>query len=81
MKLPFKSALVTGGAGFIGSHLCESLLRDGHQVLCLDNFDPFYDPAIKQGNLALLSAWPEFRFFEAQEVKIGTESLWLGKKG
>src|ERR1022692_119714 len=30
--------LVTGGAGFIGSHLCERLLRDGHEVLCVDNF-------------------------------------------
>jgi UDP-glucuronate decarboxylase len=33
-----KRVLVTGGAGFIGSHLCERLLRDGHQVICLDNF-------------------------------------------
>lgn len=33
-----KRILVTGGAGFIGSHLCERLLRDGHEVLCLDNF-------------------------------------------
>ena len=30
--------LVTGGAGFIGSHLCERLLADGHEVICLDNF-------------------------------------------
>ena len=33
-----KRILITGGAGFIGSHLCERLLRDGHEVLCLDNF-------------------------------------------
>ena len=33
-----KRILVTGGAGFIGSHLCERLLRDGHEVLCLDNY-------------------------------------------
>ena len=44
--------VVTGGAGFIGSHLCESLLRDGHDVTALDNFDDFYDPAIKRGNMA-----------------------------
>jgi UDP-glucuronate decarboxylase len=30
--------LVTGGAGFIGSHLCERLIKDGHEVICLDNF-------------------------------------------
>ena len=42
---------VTGGAGFIGSHLCETLLRKGRIVVALDNFDPFYDPAIKHNNL------------------------------
>jgi UDP-glucuronate 4-epimerase len=43
--------LVTGGAGFIGSHLCERLLRDGHAVWTLDDLNPFYDVAIKQRNL------------------------------
>ena len=33
-----KRVLVTGGAGFLGSHLCERLLADGHDVLCVDNF-------------------------------------------
>jgi UDP-glucuronate 4-epimerase len=42
--------LVTGGAGFIGSHLCERLLSDGSRVICLDNFDSFYDPDIKIKN-------------------------------
>jgi len=42
--------LVTGGAGFIGSHLCERLLSDGVKVICLDNFDTFYDPNIKIKN-------------------------------
>jgi UDP-glucuronate decarboxylase len=33
-----KRVLVTGGSGFIGSHLCEQLLNQGHEVLCVDNF-------------------------------------------
>jgi UDP-glucuronate 4-epimerase len=43
--------LVTGGAGFIGSHLCERLLSNGVKVICLDNFDSFYDPNIKIKNV------------------------------
>jgi len=43
--------LVTGGAGFIGSHVCERLLREGHAVTALDDLNPFYDPAIKRRNL------------------------------
>ena len=38
MKQPHKKILVTGGSGFLGSHLCERLLAEGHEVICLDNF-------------------------------------------
>ena len=43
--------LVTGGAGFIGGHLAERFARDGHSVVVLDNFDPFYDLDIKEHNV------------------------------
>src|SRR5450631_382170 len=44
--------LVTGGAGFIGSHVCERLLRDGHCVWAFDDLNDFYDPQIKRQNLS-----------------------------
>jgi UDP-glucose 4-epimerase len=44
--------LVTGGAGFIGGHLAEGFGRDGHDVVVLDNFDPYYDERIKEHNVA-----------------------------
>ena len=48
--------LVTGGAGFIGSHVCEQLLRDGHRVWAFDDLNNFYDPQIKRRSLAELAA-------------------------
>ncbi|MDX8549507.1 SDR family oxidoreductase [Methanospirillum sp. J.3.6.1-F.2.7.3] len=43
--------LVTGGAGFIGSHILTRLLADNYEVVCLDNFDPYYDPLTKRKNI------------------------------
>ena len=57
--------LVTGGAGFIGSHLCERLVARGDEVVAVDSFEPFYDPAVKRRNLAGLEGNARFRLVEA----------------
>ena len=59
-----KRVLVTGGAGFIGSHLCAALLARGDEVLCLDNFDNFYPERLKRRAIAPLLEGA-FRLVEA----------------
>ncbi|MEM9083065.1 MAG: GDP-mannose 4,6-dehydratase [Planctomycetota bacterium] len=54
--------LITGAAGFIGSHLAQRLCRDGREVVGLDNLDEFYDPALKHKNLAAVEAVAHGRF-------------------
>jgi UDP-glucuronate 4-epimerase len=56
--------LVTGGAGFIGSHLCERLIASGNSVVCLDNFNDFYSPLVKRNNLSQIINHPKFTLIE-----------------
>lgn len=58
------NVLVTGIAGFIGSHTGERLLKDNHKVIGIDNFDPFYAKKFKEFNLKALKSSPDFTFYE-----------------
>lgn len=67
-----KSILLTGGAGFIGSHLTERLLQKGWQITCIDNFDNFYDPERKRRNIHAFLNHPQYRILEADIRDIET---------
>lgn len=56
--------LVTGGAGFIGSHTTQALLARGDRVICLDNFNDYYSPARKRKNVALFEDDPRYTLYE-----------------
>ena len=60
-----KTYLVTGGAGFIGSHLIRHLLERDAAVVCLDDFNDFYDPRIKEENIAPFERYSNFRLYRA----------------
>ena len=62
------AVLVTGAAGFIGSHLCEQLVASGKTVIGVDNFDPYYDPAFKWRNVSGLVQEERFTLVE-QDIR------------
>jgi len=55
---------ITGGAGFIGSHLIERLLAEQHSIVCIDNFNNYYDPKIKRKNLEGVQSNAQFKLIE-----------------
>jgi len=63
--------VVTGAAGFIGSHLCERLLADGHEVVGIDSFTDYYERERKEANLQVAREHPSFKLVEADLVTAG----------
>ncbi|MEO5579822.1 MAG: NAD-dependent epimerase/dehydratase family protein, partial [Gemmatimonadaceae bacterium] len=67
--------LVTGAAGFIGSHLCDALLAAGERVVGVDDFNPYYDPGLKRRNAEGLAAYAEFTMVERDITSMSNDEL------
>lgn len=75
MKLEGRTFLVTGAAGFIGSHLTESLLEAGNRVLGVDSLTDYYDPAIKRDNLRAVLEHEAFEFRDQNVLDLASSEL------
>jgi len=73
--------LVTGCAGFIGMHTAERFLAQGAPVIGIDNFDPYYDVALKEARLARLAGRPGFRFARVDLADAGATARLFGDGG
>jgi nucleoside-diphosphate-sugar epimerase len=72
---PVVTSLVTGAAGFVGSHLCERLLRAGHRVIGVDAFTDYYPRAAKEANLAAFRGADGFRFVEEDLTRMDLSAV------
>jgi len=73
--------VVTGCAGFIGSHLTDRLLADGHTVVAIDSFEDYFPRALKEANLAGARANPAFTLHEANILELAAEAAPGGPGG
>lgn len=69
--------IVTGVAGFIGSHLAETLLKQGHEVIGIDEFNDYYDPILKRKNIANFQDSPNFTLVEENIQSLDWQKLLL----
>lgn len=67
--------IVTGAAGFIASHLAETLLKKGEEVIGIDEFNNYYDPKFKRNNIAHLQKYPGFKLIESDIQSLNWQSL------
>jgi len=74
-----KCIVVTGGAGFIGSHLCEHLIKNENYVVCIDNLNNFYDPEIKKKNISSIVNNERFTFYKA-DIRDREQLLFIFEK-
>src|SRR4249919_3944973 len=76
-----ETVLVTGAAGFIGSHVTRRLLEAGCRVVGVDNLTPYYDPALKEARLKQFEGQPRFRFVKLDLADRGaTAALFAAEK-
>lgn len=75
-----KRVIVTGGAGFIGSNLCDLLLKENCEITCIDNFDQYYNPKIKRKNIHSALQNKRYKLIEANLVDISYISSNLSGK-
>jgi UDP-glucuronate 4-epimerase len=81
MQLNYQNVLVTGAAGFIGFHLARRLLKDGYQVVGIDNINPYYDVALKEARLEALKGESNFNFIKMDLAdRKQLERLFVGQK-
>ncbi len=67
--------IVTGAAGFIGSHLVEALLSQGEKVIGIDQFNDYYDPGLKRKNIQIFEAHPAFELVEGDIQSLDWKAL------
>ena len=72
--------LVTGCAGFIGSHVSEYLLKRGDEVLGIDNLNNYYDVSLKESNIELLKEYPNFQLYKEDICDTKKISEWKPEK-